>query len=165
VAETLAEIPDREVFKASEVCEIAQVQPYVLRSWEHEFPTLGVAKGAGGQRVYRRGDVERVLRIRQLVFGEGLTLAGARRRLDGDEPKVEDAPLPAIVDDDTRTRLAEIKRELRSLLDMLDGAGRAAAPGQPAAGPEPLLQFDESSGTAWPPPGKAAKKKGSARGQ
>src|SRR5918993_3915840 len=77
-------IPDRPAFKAAEVCELAKVQPYVLRSWESEFPDLGVAKTPGGPRVYRRADVERVLRIRHLVFGEGLTLAGVRRRLESE---------------------------------------------------------------------------------
>src|SRR5579871_653400 len=61
------EIPDRALFKAAEVCELAKVQPYVLRSWEAEFPELGVAKTAGGPRVYRRGDVEQVLRIKHLL--------------------------------------------------------------------------------------------------
>ena len=70
------EIPNRALFKASEVCELAGVQPYVLRSWESEFPDLGVSKSGGGPRVYRRADVERVLRIKQLVFTDGLTLAG-----------------------------------------------------------------------------------------
>jgi DNA-binding transcriptional MerR regulator len=69
----------RDVFKAPEVCEMAQLQPYVLRTWEAEFPALGHAPN-GGPRVYRRADVEMVLRIKQLVFVEGLTLAGARRR-------------------------------------------------------------------------------------
>ena len=73
-------IPDKPAFKAGEVCEIAQIQPYVLRSWESEFPDLGLSKTPGGPRVYRRVDVERVLRIRELVFTEGLTLAGVRRR-------------------------------------------------------------------------------------
>jgi len=58
------EIPKRALFKAAEVCELAKVQPYVLRSWEAEFPDLGVAKTAGAPRVYRRTDVEQVLRIR-----------------------------------------------------------------------------------------------------
>ena len=78
MADAAVEIPKRTLFKAAEVCEIASVQPYVLRSWESEFPDLGVARTAGGPRVYRRADLERVLRIKQLVFGEGLTLAGAR---------------------------------------------------------------------------------------
>ena len=58
------------------------MQPYVLRSWEAEFPALGIAKAAGGPRVYRRTDVEQVVRIRHLLLVEGLTLAGARRRLE-----------------------------------------------------------------------------------
>ena len=56
------EIPKQSLFKVSEVCEIAQVQPYVLRSWESEFPDLGMTQTVGRPRVYRRADVERVLR-------------------------------------------------------------------------------------------------------
>ena len=74
--------PKREWFKAAEVCEVAEVQPYMLRSWEAEFPQLGQPPAGGGPRLYRQADVEMVLRIKSLVFGEGLTLAGARRRLD-----------------------------------------------------------------------------------
>ena len=80
------EIPNRSLFRQPEVCEIASIQPYVLRSWEAEFPDLGVAKAEGGPRVYRRADVERVLRIKQLLFGEGLTLAGVRRKLTEEQP-------------------------------------------------------------------------------
>jgi len=75
-------IPNRPAFRAQEVCEIAEVQPYVLRGWEAEFPDLGVAKAPNGPRVYRRADVERVLKLKHLIQVEGLTLAGARRRLD-----------------------------------------------------------------------------------
>ena len=74
-------IPDKSAFKASDVCEIARIQPYVLRSWENEFPELGVSRTPGGPRVYRKTDVERVLQIRHLVLAEGLTLAGVRRKL------------------------------------------------------------------------------------
>ena len=79
-------IPDKPAFKASEVCELAQIQPYVLRSWESEFPELGLSKTPGGPRIYRRTDVERVLRIRDLVFTEGLTLSGVRRRFESEQP-------------------------------------------------------------------------------
>ena len=71
-----------KLFKASDVCDLAKVQPYVLRSWEKEFPGIGVQKSAEGPRLYRQSDVDQVLRIKQLVFGEGLTVAGARRRLE-----------------------------------------------------------------------------------
>jgi DNA-binding transcriptional MerR regulator len=119
VADTIAEIPDRELFKAADVCGIASLQPYVLRSWESEFPTLGFARTPGAARVYRRSDVERVLRIKQLVYGEGLTLAGVRRRLDGDEAETDDGMSAAVPD--TRRKLDGIKGELRSLLEMLGG--------------------------------------------
>ena len=76
--------PKRELFKAADVCEVVQVQPYVLRSWEAEFPQIGQVPAGGGPRLYRRSDVELVLRIKQLVFDEGLTLSGARRRLEED---------------------------------------------------------------------------------
>ena len=79
------QIPSRSLFRQPEVCEIAQVQPYVLRSWEAEFKDLGVAKTQGGPRVYRRADVERVLRIKHLLFVEGLTIAGARRKLQDEQ--------------------------------------------------------------------------------
>ena len=58
----------RELFKSLDVCEMAQLQPYVLRSWESEFPGLGQSAGAAGGRLDRRADVEMVLRIKQLVF-------------------------------------------------------------------------------------------------
>jgi DNA-binding transcriptional MerR regulator len=87
------EIPKRALFKAAEVCELAKVQPYVLRSWESEFPDLGVAKTDGAPRTYRRADVEQVLRIKHLLLVEGLTLAGARRRLmEETAPVAADAP-------------------------------------------------------------------------
>jgi DNA-binding transcriptional MerR regulator len=133
VAETPAGIPDRAFFKPSEVCEIAQVQPYVLRSWESEFPALGVARGPGSQRVYRRADVEQVLRIKQLVFEEGLTLAGARRRIEG-EPAAEMPPIEESIGDEVRKRLAGVKRGLQSLLEMLSAGGREArVESQPAS--------------------------------
>jgi DNA-binding transcriptional MerR regulator len=117
------EIPKRALFKSSEVCEIASVQPYVLRSWESEFPDLGVAKSDGGPRVYRRSDVERVLRIKQLVFSDGLTLAGVRRRIDEEAPpRLENAdlaPMKELLGRNARERLLELKNGLRSILDLL----------------------------------------------
>ena len=125
------EIPKRALFKASEVCEIAHVQPYVLRSWESEFPDLGVSKSAGGPRIYRRPDVERVLRIKQLVFSEGLTLAGVRRRIEEEAPpafeEAEAAPIKELLGRNAKERLAEVKRGLLSILEMLNGGKPIAA--------------------------------------
>src|SRR3954463_15438488 len=123
MADTAAQvdIPNRALFKAAEVCELVKVQPYVLRSWEAEFPKLGVAKVAGGPRVYRRTDVEQVLRIKHLLLVEGLTLAGARRKLDEETaPVAADAPvIDELIGQNARQRLTEVKRGLRSILDLL----------------------------------------------
>jgi DNA-binding transcriptional MerR regulator len=121
---TPVEIPNRSLFRQLEVCEIAKVQPYVLRSWEAEFPDLGVAKTEGGPRVYRRGDLERVLRLKHLLFVEGLTLAGARKKLLEDQPSADpDAlPLDDLLGSDARERILHVKRGLREIAAMLNGA-------------------------------------------
>jgi DNA-binding transcriptional MerR regulator len=144
------DIPKRALFKSSEVCEIASVQPYVLRSWESEFPDLGVSKGNGGPRVYRRSDVEQVLRIKQLVFSDGLTLAGVRRRIEEEAPArlepADAAPMKELLGRNARERLQEIRNGLRAILDLLSSrptearvvqfsrpGARAAARGKPPA--------------------------------
>jgi DNA-binding transcriptional MerR regulator len=142
------QIPDRPAFRASDVCELLKLQPYVLRSWENEFKDLGVSKTPGGPRIYRRVDVERAVRIRHLVFAEGLTLAGVRRRFEQERPPVADPDLADLVgagstasavDDRLRARVREIRVQLRTLLERLEG-GRpfaalraAAAPGRTEA--------------------------------
>ncbi len=75
-------IPNKLFFKIGEVCEITDTQPYVLRYWESEFPALAPAKNSSGQRIYRRKDIETVLRIKQLLYDEGFTIAGAKKRLE-----------------------------------------------------------------------------------
>jgi DNA-binding transcriptional MerR regulator len=117
-----------KLYKAADVCEMAQVQPYVLRSWEKEFPGIGVLKSADSGRLYRQSDVEQVLRIKQLVFGEGLTLAGARRRLEESAPvpqQVSDEEVAEVLDalaSDARTRIASVRDGLRSILKVLSSA-------------------------------------------
>jgi DNA-binding transcriptional MerR regulator len=120
-------IPNRPVFRAQEVCELADLQPYVLRTWEAEFPDLGVAKTAGGPRIYRRSDVERVLHIKHLLFVDGLTLAGVRRRIGeaapSDAQAVSDADVAALIDEETRRELRDVRRGLQWILDVLSGGG------------------------------------------
>src|SRR5262249_641345 len=115
------EIPKRALFKAAEVCDLVKVQPYVLRSWEAEFPELGVAKTAGAPRVYRREDVEQVLRIKHLLLVEGLTLAGARRRLEEESAPVaaDAAAIDELIGQNARERLTAVKRGRQSILDLL----------------------------------------------
>ena len=126
------EIPNRPLFKAAEVCELAKVQPYVLRSWEAEFKDLGVAKTGSTTRVYRRADIERVLRIKHLLLVDGLTLAGVRRKLDEEsEPPLDlGEPEPSTgnqrLSADTRERITHVKRGLQALLALLDATPRPA---------------------------------------
>ena len=117
-----------KLFRAVDVCELAQLQPYVLRSWEKEFPGIGVQKDAESPRLYRQSDVDQVLRIKQLVFSEGLTLAGARRRLEETLPRTpaeERQEVAEVLDalaSDARTRIAHVRDGLRSILQLLSGA-------------------------------------------
>ena len=113
--------PKRELFKAADVCEVVRVQPYVLRSWEAEFPQIGQVPAGGGPRLYRRSDVELVLRIKQLVFEEGLTLSGARRRLEEDNGERNGASVlvQEVVGDRVREQLRQVKSGLQSILTML----------------------------------------------
>lgn len=78
---TSTQIPEKLFFRIGEVCELIRVQPHVLRYWETEFPMLAPQKNRAGQRVYRRRDVEMVMRIRDLLYEEKFTIAGAKKRL------------------------------------------------------------------------------------
>ena len=123
----MAATSKRELFKAADVCEVAQVQPYVLRSWEAEFPQIGHVPPKGGARVYRREDIELVLRIKQLILDEGLTLSGARRRLEqendsGTSPAVL---VQEVIGDRVRESLKNVKNGLQSILEILSGDGEA----------------------------------------
>jgi DNA-binding transcriptional MerR regulator len=156
-AETV-QIPNRSLFRQPEVCEIAQVQAYVLRSWEAEFPDLGVAKTQGAPRVYRRADVERVLRIKHLLFVEGLTLAGARRKMLDERPSdaLEAAALDDLLTSDARERILSVRKSLRELSAMLRQAPgtyadaaefELAAPGGRSAARKPALSKRASAAT------------------
>jgi DNA-binding transcriptional MerR regulator len=77
-------IPEKIYFKIGEVCELVGVQAHVLRYWETEFPMLSPQKNKSGQRSYRRRDVEMALKIKQLLYKEMFTIAGARKKLQSD---------------------------------------------------------------------------------
>src|SRR2546423_3535202 len=74
-------IPEKLFFKIGEVCDITGVQAHVLRYWESEFPMLAPQKNRAGQRTYRKRDVEMVLRIKELLYEDQYTIAGAKKRL------------------------------------------------------------------------------------
>jgi DNA-binding transcriptional MerR regulator len=117
-----------KLFRAQEVCDIAQVQPYVLRSWEKEFPGIGVQKSDETTRLYRQADLDQVLLIKRLVFSEGLTLSGARRKLEetaSRTPADVDHDVAEVLDalaSDARTRIAYVRDGLRSILQLLSNA-------------------------------------------
>ncbi len=125
-----------KLYKAGEVCDAAGLQPYVLRSWEKEFPGIGVQKSPETPRLYRQSDLDQVLRIKQLVFVEGLTLAGARRRIEEASPQAasqkRDAEIAEVLDTlgaDARKRIANVRSGLQSILEVLSkdpGAGQFA---------------------------------------
>jgi DNA-binding transcriptional MerR regulator len=118
-----------KLYKAGDVCELLQVQPYVLRSWEKEFPGIGVqGKSPDSPRLYRQSDLEHVRQIKQLVFGEGLTVAGARRKLETSMPSgavVSEAEAAEVLDAlgaSVRSRIANVRDTLRELQSLLSGA-------------------------------------------
>jgi DNA-binding transcriptional MerR regulator len=155
-ASVQVEIPKRALFKSAEVCDLTKVQPYVLRSWEAEFPELGVAKTAGGPRVYRRADVQQVLRIKHLLLVEGLTLAGARRKLEEEgAPVGADAPvIDELIGQNARERLTVVKRGLQSILDLLarstNGDFRLEAPSAPRARASAAVRSKPARGKSAP---------------
>ncbi|MGI8556192.1 MAG: MerR family transcriptional regulator [Pyrinomonadaceae bacterium] len=77
-------IPEKIFFKIGEVCDLVGVQAHVLRYWETEFPMLSPQKNRSGQRTYRRRDVEIALRIKELLYDELFTIAGAKKKLQTD---------------------------------------------------------------------------------
>ena len=74
-------IPDKLFFKIGEVSELTETEPYVLRYWETEFSPLLPAKNKSGQRIYKKSDIEMIQRIKHLLYEEGFTIAGAKKRL------------------------------------------------------------------------------------
>jgi len=145
-------IPEKLFFKIGEVCELASVQAHVLRYWESEFPMLAPQKNRAGQRVYRRRDVEMALRIKELLYEDQYTIAGAKKRLahelrggklrsaDDGETREEsanhdkDAPraratasaAPQKTGED-REALKKVASELREILALLEKQNKAFA--------------------------------------
>ena len=146
-------IPEKLFFKIGEVCELAGVQAHVLRYWESEFTMLAPQKNRAGQRVYRKRDVEIALRIKELLYEEQYTIAGAKKRLANDLRAGGKLKIVSSEDDDseggnfqieapsevnsakahsaTRARSAEerkslrgIAKELRELLALLDAPSK-----------------------------------------
>lgn len=94
-------------YRIGEVSRLTGLEPYVLRYWETEFPQLRPEKGKSGQRLYKRKDIENILRVKQLLYEEGFTISGAKKRLNGGR------------DRDMTSVLDVAKKELREILEIL----------------------------------------------
>jgi DNA-binding transcriptional MerR regulator len=101
----IAKIPDKLFFSIGEVSELTGLKPYVLRYWESEFNLLKPEKDKGGQRRYRKKDIELILKIKELLYTELYTIAGAKRALRKTIDK--------------RNLLDELKKELKEIAEML----------------------------------------------
>jgi len=112
-------IPDKLYFRIGEVARLCRLPAYVLRFWETEFPQLKPTKSSTGQRMYRRRDVENALHIKQLLYEQGYTIAGARQFLarESRSPKSQAALLFQPPPD--QGSLKQVRAGLRDLLSML----------------------------------------------
>ena len=117
------ELPDKLYFKIGEVAKIVGVKPYVLRYWETEFSVVRPGKTRSSHRLYRRRDVETLLEIRRLLYGERYTIEGAKRRLR-ELGRASAPPVSRGDADDLRARLRAELQELCRLLEDEPGAPR-----------------------------------------
>jgi len=111
-------IPDKLYFRIGEVATLCHLPAYVLRFWESEFPQLKPVKSSTGQRMYRKRDVESVVRIKQLLYEQGFTIAGARQQLRGESKsdKTQSAiPFPS----HSSSEIQHIRQGLREILGLL----------------------------------------------
>jgi DNA-binding transcriptional MerR regulator len=135
-------IPDKLYFRIGEVAKLCGIEAYVLRFWESEFPQLRINKSGTGQRLYRKRDVELVLRIKRLLYSEGYTIAGARHVFVSEikEPrKKAQAELPLNQDGDkargrektVEANLKKLRSELKEILGILSAPpAKTARPAQ-----------------------------------
>jgi len=119
-------IPNKLFFKIGEVCELTDTQPYVLRYWESEFPALAPAKNNSGQRIYRRRDIETILRIKTLLYTEGFTIAGAKKKLEQEMKEQERSAGGAATTESSaaadpyQEQIQMVKTELHDILKLLE---------------------------------------------
>lgn len=115
MGQTAVVIPEKIYFKIGEVCELVGVQAHVLRYWETEFPMLSPQKNRSGQRSYRRRDVEIALRIKELLYDDMYTIAGAKKKLQGE---IRETPkLKVVTNDHMEQRPAAARSDEPRLFD------------------------------------------------
>src|SRR5689334_12478177 len=112
------EIPEKLYFRIGEVARLCRLPAYVLRFWETEFPQLKPVKSSTGQRMYRKRDVESVLRIKRLLYEQGFTISGARHQLRA-ETKSDKGQAAIPFPTQSAPELQHIRQGLREILDLL----------------------------------------------
>jgi len=121
-------IPDKLYFRIGEVSRLCRLPAYVLRFWETEFPQLKPNKSSTGQRMYRRRDLENVLRIKTLLYDQGFTIAGARQQLRTEAKATKDQvglPFPRRSTDG----LKRVRQGLQEILSILTRSAKRARAG------------------------------------
>ncbi len=115
------EIPDKLYFRIGEVSELLGVETYVLRYWESEFPSLAPKKSGTGHRLYRRKDVETLLRIKHLLYEKRFTIEGARQAMQAEARTPKPRPPKPVVQGElfAHDPVPEIRRELVEILELL----------------------------------------------
>ncbi len=103
-------------YSISEVARMTRLEPYVLRFWEKEFPMLKPRKNRGGNRIYQKGDIELINRIKQLLYKENYTIEGARNQLRKIKPTPQKKEL--IASAKYQTLMGDIRREIEELLKL-----------------------------------------------
>jgi len=117
-----AQEPVQEFYSIGEVCELTDLKPHVLRYWESQFKFLSPAKNRSGNRVYQRREVELIQLVKHLLYTEKYTIEGARQKVDEHRRKGEIRGVArAALELQT---IAAVERELREILDVLEGAER-----------------------------------------
>jgi DNA-binding transcriptional MerR regulator len=111
-------IPDKLYFRIGEVATLCRLPAYVLRFWESEFPQLKPVKSSTGQRMYRKRDVESVLRIKQLLYEQGFTISGARQQLRA-ETKSDNTQSAIPFPKQSAPEIQHIRQGLREILNLL----------------------------------------------
>ncbi len=111
-------IPDKLYFRIGEVAALCRLPAYVLRFWETEFPQLKPVKSSTGQRMFRKRDVESVVRIKKLLYEDGFTIAGARAQLR-EETKSELSQTALAFPTTPPVNVAHLRNELQQILHIL----------------------------------------------
>src|SRR6201987_417202 len=113
------EIPEKLYFRIGEVARLCRLPAYVLRFWETEFPQLKPTKSSTGQRMYRRRDVEHVVRIKEMLYSEGYSIAGAREHLKQEARGAKSQTALPFVASRSRTEWKRVRQGLQEVLNVL----------------------------------------------